>query len=280
MRRLRAFTLVELLVVITIIVVLLSLLAPAMDAAIYQAELALCGAGLEAIGTGATVYATGYRRHYPYREYSQRTQARPVDVRYMELPGGGPASGIDERPVLRTFMGLNATLNEPLSPGKLDIEGSKPTTNVLSPYSLYFGWGYRGEKGMTRLGDRINYLGDSFDLLAGDVSWAFTGNGDNNHLAGHDDGTGLMEAWHYQDELYVIWDYTMTFWTTAGRGAREPIDLNYAWADGSVARYNRVGWYEGTGESNDPTGGERFLWLPQWNIPENQITGLSQAPRR
>ena len=39
-----AFTLIELLVVVTIIVVLLAMLTPALDKAIYQAELAVCGA--------------------------------------------------------------------------------------------------------------------------------------------------------------------------------------------------------------------------------------------
>ena len=41
-----AFTLVELLVVITIIVILLVLLAPAMDRAIYQADLLACATNL------------------------------------------------------------------------------------------------------------------------------------------------------------------------------------------------------------------------------------------
>ena len=48
------FTLVELLVVITIIVILLALLAPALDKAIYQAELAVCGTRVRAIATGCT----------------------------------------------------------------------------------------------------------------------------------------------------------------------------------------------------------------------------------
>src|ERR1043165_1931025 len=53
----RAFTLIELLVVITIIVVLLALLTPALDKAMYQAELAVCGANLRAIANGAIPYA-------------------------------------------------------------------------------------------------------------------------------------------------------------------------------------------------------------------------------
>lgn len=65
--RARAFTLVELLVVVTIIVVLLSLLAPAMDTAIYQAELAVCGTSQRATAAGAIAYAMGSARRYPDR---------------------------------------------------------------------------------------------------------------------------------------------------------------------------------------------------------------------
>src|SRR5688500_3053707 len=63
----RAFTLIELLVVITIIVVLLSMLTPALDRAIYQAELAVCAANQDAIAGAVVVYAAGHRRMYPYR---------------------------------------------------------------------------------------------------------------------------------------------------------------------------------------------------------------------
>ena len=42
MRAQSAFTLVELMVVITIIVLLLALMMPALDKAVYQAELASC----------------------------------------------------------------------------------------------------------------------------------------------------------------------------------------------------------------------------------------------
>ncbi len=53
----KGYTLIELLVVITIIAVMLALLSPAMDRAIYQAELAVCGANLHGIGLGIGVCA-------------------------------------------------------------------------------------------------------------------------------------------------------------------------------------------------------------------------------
>jgi prepilin-type N-terminal cleavage/methylation domain-containing protein len=51
------FTIVELLVVITIIVVLLALLMPGLDRAIYQAELAVCGSRLKSLGAAVSTYA-------------------------------------------------------------------------------------------------------------------------------------------------------------------------------------------------------------------------------
>src|SRR5258708_15496333 len=61
MKRRGAFTLIELLVVVTIIVVLLALLTPALDKAIYQAQLARCAAQIKGIGAGATAYSTEHR---------------------------------------------------------------------------------------------------------------------------------------------------------------------------------------------------------------------------
>ena len=69
----QAFSLVELLVVITILVVLLALLAPAMDKAIYQAELAVCGAQQKAIASSSQGYAFDSRRSYPYRDGVRNT---------------------------------------------------------------------------------------------------------------------------------------------------------------------------------------------------------------
>src|SRR5687768_324821 len=73
----RGFTLVELLVVVTIIVVLLAMLVPALSKAVYQAQLAQCAAGLRATGTGVIEYASANRRFYPLSGVQQVQQKDP-----------------------------------------------------------------------------------------------------------------------------------------------------------------------------------------------------------
>src|ERR1041385_2757440 len=71
-----AFTLIELLVVITIIILLLALLTPALDKAVYQAELVQCGGNLKLIGTAVIGYAFENKKWYPDRGFAQlQTQA-------------------------------------------------------------------------------------------------------------------------------------------------------------------------------------------------------------
>jgi len=41
------------------------MLAPALDKAIYQAELASCGAQLHGVGGGLITYASNNKRYYP-----------------------------------------------------------------------------------------------------------------------------------------------------------------------------------------------------------------------
>src|SRR5688572_5735453 len=107
----RAFTLIELLVVITIIVVLLSLLTPALDKAIYQAELAVCAANLDGIAAAATVYASGSRRAYPYHILTAPGSGIfPEQIN--SLSEGAPTAR-DDRPLLATVLSLNKNLIDP-----------------------------------------------------------------------------------------------------------------------------------------------------------------------
>src|SRR5687768_5763365 len=108
-----AFTLVELMVTVTIIVILIALLAPAMDRAVYQAELATCMTRVKGIATGVQTYAVDFKRAYPDRPFV-RSQAQTTTLSYHGLS--------DTRPLLRPYMSINGQMICPLTPAKVDFE--------------------------------------------------------------------------------------------------------------------------------------------------------------
>src|SRR5688500_5045448 len=99
------FTLVEVLVVLTIIVVLISLLVPAVDRAKYQAELVLCGTRMRAAATGATTYAGDHKRMYPARDVID--QGRTADqTTYESQPIVLAWDGYDDRPRIEPYISM------------------------------------------------------------------------------------------------------------------------------------------------------------------------------
>jgi prepilin-type N-terminal cleavage/methylation domain-containing protein len=259
MRRIPGFTLVELLVVITIIVVLLSLLAPALDTAIYQAELAVCATRLNAQATTCVVYAMEHRRFYFYR---QGVQDSNTNWQPEVLSNGGPLHDAltgratarhDDRPLLNRYMPISRYLNDPLSKA-VDFEVADIDATVYSAYYLWAGWQYSGPaggQGMMKIGDRFvfndslsdsgNPLQRSYALLASDRNYLLTNSGAQGSHPDHD---GKMFNVADENSTY-FWGgalkFTISTWLM-GAGPRGPMDMNAAHDDGSVKRVDHTGY--------------------------------------
>jgi len=286
-----AFTIVELLVVITIIVVLLALLTPALDQAIYQAELAVCGANQHAIAAGAVSYALGNSRRYPDR-VSPRSDVvwhpaviyngnDSMNAAFGSTAPGGPGAGSlvkhDDRQALRQFISLNGHLNDPLA-GGLDFDNIDFDSHAYSNYILWFGFGYRGQQGMMKLGDRVvgrghdtnpavNFGVRRYDILTSDRDVMQVAN-QRRSQTGHPDAQGITRKIVLQNgqfDLEVTGTGADSLKMTASMWAavqpRSEVELNFAFQDGSVRRFDRVKFFDRNMNTLPDLSDSRYDWF-------------------
>jgi Tfp pilus assembly protein PilE len=255
------FTIVELLVVITIIVVLLALLTPALDRAIYQAELAVCGAHLKGIADGSTLYALDNKRSYFYREgvYSSNSSWRP---QWLATPTSTTTGQrVDHRTAIEGHVNMKM-FTDPLA-GKVvyDRSSTHEASYIDPPIVLFAGFQYTGKPGLLKLGRDWSYGDRQFKVLAADADFRMgpAGSGGPQYSAHPDVSTNIMALDNKQDQAAsgttgasayndggsagggVILQYTFSRWWSNGRiPGRGPCDFNYAFTDSSVARFTDV----------------------------------------
>jgi prepilin-type N-terminal cleavage/methylation domain-containing protein len=257
----QGFTLIELLVVVTIIVVLLALLTPALDQALYQAELTVCGANMHGVAAGAISYAANNARNYPSRP-GVNDLGKPNQL--TDAWAGGEAAGKDDRPVINGYIPYSA-FNEPLGDTlRFDPEDTDDDAFVYSGSLLWYGWQYKDgstHAGLKKLGNRFSWAGTNqfgvagrwrFDLLAGDHDMISVVNG--GFINSHPDLDGSGYLWTRNNEyesqgtlglgLDRGFKYVFSRWNSRPNTSHErgPVDMNFARTDGGVYRLSQVKW--------------------------------------
>ena len=247
------FTLIELLVVVSIAAMLLAVLSPALDRAMYAAQLAVCGSNLKAIAGAVNIYAGEQRRHYPYRQALDPNFApRPRWMRPDVLVDTNNATGVnsqtavgdavDDRPPLRSYFDDRfSVLHDPLTGG--DIDFTIADHAIYADYNLWWRMNalpsVGGGRGLMRLGDRFEWLEVGYDVLASDRDSVRPGTtGFQKAWASHPDPAGDLQLLVAK----VSGSWFLAWWESSTTYSRSPLDLNHAYTDGSVERFNAVRW--------------------------------------
>jgi prepilin-type N-terminal cleavage/methylation domain-containing protein len=253
-----AFTLVELLVVVAIIVVLLALLTPALDKAIYEAEMTECAANMKAVCTAVNLYAVDYKRWYPKRDYTDNRSFNLAGT----FIGGAP---LDTRPRLMPYVSLNKMLQDPfiLRPADISPEASPPSSHTYSSYWLWFGWQLvTRSPGMKKLGDRMTWTEPTgttylFDTMMSDGQAIYM-TAPMWIQASHQDRNQRLQNTPVQNGIHTWGIATYSLWTLGDVQPSITMDCNYLKVDGSAMRLDNL-----TFETATQTHDERLVTVPE-----------------
>lgn len=245
-----AFTIVELLVVVGVIIVLVAILLPSLESGRYQAKLAKCATQQKTIGDASRSYAADNLTYYPNRDNGNQWDGDPMMVRWVK-----GSLNFDQREKFKPYMNI-AVFSDPLMDGpKLDdpkYDDPNVTLdqrpNLMGDYAI-FGGLHRKSKGfqaMERVGQKIEIADWStttanpprrlYNLLTADWDLYRNGTARANHPDISSPAVMRIRTAGYQPGG----DNVQSNRWIAGNSASRPVDLNFGYADGSVKRLSQV----------------------------------------
>jgi prepilin-type N-terminal cleavage/methylation domain-containing protein len=231
MRSRSAFTIVELLVVISIVALLVAMLLPALGKAKYAAKLVRCAAQQKQIGIGLTSYAGDNRSYWPARvgQTDPATNAPNIIARR------NGANVWDDRLIIRPYFSTLNLYNCPMLPLAFDLQNDPFSSGayIMTPYSLFYGWRIdqtAPKNMMAKQDDRFTWAGVRFNVLVKDEEryTPLT----NDLTTAHPDNV-YMREWRSTTIPRSI------YWTFGGV-TRAPLEQNTLFDDGSVTTSRTV----------------------------------------
>lgn len=222
----RAFTLVEMLIIVAIIVALLAILMPSMNHAIYLATLTRCASNLKQTGYGYFNYAQDNVGRFRGFDHTKVTHLKEM--------------ASDMRPLYSPYVAFNE-LACPFLPSIDYLNPPITTQRIEWTYMMFAGFKMDGEtKRLDRPGDYFVQYGRRHYILAADLtSVRVDGGSPQTSHPGFDFGLYLAGAnpapavptYTYpasHNHTFLRWEGS-TFNSAKGR-----IDLNYLFTDGAV----------------------------------------------
>ena len=239
------FTLIELLVVVTIIAVLLAILTPALDKAIYQAELVQCSSKLKATGAAVLAYTFESKRYYPDRKLDgQNPNSTGNSMMINPMALSRPERLFDFRPMMAQVLDINKYLQCPFTK-QLDLlshDATDADVNVEASYLMFWGWRYRtkdqtkvqakqdekvkqiagnnSDRGMFKYGDRFTSDGDPYNVLGGDIDLVYQDSTQSSHP---DREPTLMFLVSAQNEVIIGLRGTVSRWLYRGGASNDAV---------------------------------------------------------
>lgn len=272
----RAFTLVELLVVISIVGLLIAILLPALKQARYAAANVKCVSNLRQQAVGVIAYSTDNNAWYPARLDSTYDTYNYAPTLFRKT-----SHAMDYRDQLRPYFGgMRAAFTCPLAPqlyrqggvvyggGTRDLDTTTSADLVIS-YSQWYGripatreppmdpyWGtgaqfLRVRKGMRRNTEHMEFdayrtaeAGARYRMLASDVLWLW--------------GSDLIWVHETPGTAPVG---TSTYGEFKGAPTEHAPDFNYATDDGSARGIRGVGYQDSRVTLTRGSGAWGYAWF-------------------